>query len=748
MRKTNTSLLTPLLLFYAVIIIVEEVVIVDVVDAFQCGWQAGGMSCYGNNCCSQYGWCGSTAAHCGTGCQSGPCGGTGYNFNYCGANWIVANSQCGQSCPGGTDAECTGGGRCYADCTACPAVPVAPSPSPPPPIPPTTTNAVSLTGDSRLIAYVGNWQPCPSPTQTDAYTHIVVAFAVTYTWSRDKNICNTECALAPSVTVCGNGINQQLVNEWRAQGKRVLLSFGGAGMGGSWLSDNNNCWDYCFGKEEELSTALVDIMQNQGFDGIDIDYEYCYDKDNSRHSGCYQTTELYTDTKAQTFLATLTELLRQKLDALGGQHYELTHAPMDVDLLTDSPYYLILQSLSSNLDFLMPQFYNGITRPIEDGFANSDAGDSSAATVYGNIANDMFDGEPEKVVFGFCISDCSGTGSNSNGDQAATVLSDIKTYNNNEFVCNGGAFFWVADADSGGSWSDPVWEEVEKTAGCSLTSSPTQSPTPRATDPTEPPTSAPTTSPTTSAPTTSPSEPQPTDEPITPPPAPLPDPNSTCGTGCPSSMSPENLFPTADCVGFYMCWNGITYSWICPAGTLFDANFQLCNHSYLVNCQCTTNVPPSGPAIPSPTPPPTSPATPPPAGSSPSGPCASSTCPTASYGMVGGEDCLGFYHCSFGVKGSFVACPPMTLWQESFKGCDWDYRVQCACNGNPPTSPPQPTPNPPTSQSSGRWYPEWERSDTCQDDGEIPAPGWMAYTYFSTTKSACCSEWYWWRTTC
>jgi hypothetical protein len=38
-----------------------------------CGSQ-GGATCAGStfgNCCSQYGWCGSTAGHCGAGCQSG-----------------------------------------------------------------------------------------------------------------------------------------------------------------------------------------------------------------------------------------------------------------------------------------------------------------------------------------------------------------------------------------------------------------------------------------------------------------------------------------------------------------------------------------------------------------------------------------------------------------------------------------------------------------------------------------------------
>ena len=45
----------------------------------QCGSANGGLLCdpdstvYIGTCCSSYGWCGNTAAHCGTGCQSG-CG--------------------------------------------------------------------------------------------------------------------------------------------------------------------------------------------------------------------------------------------------------------------------------------------------------------------------------------------------------------------------------------------------------------------------------------------------------------------------------------------------------------------------------------------------------------------------------------------------------------------------------------------------------------------------------------------------
>ncbi|XP_062177228.1 endochitinase-like [Alnus glutinosa] len=39
-------------------------------SAEQCGSQAGGAACPNGLCCSKYGWCGSTADYCETGCQS------------------------------------------------------------------------------------------------------------------------------------------------------------------------------------------------------------------------------------------------------------------------------------------------------------------------------------------------------------------------------------------------------------------------------------------------------------------------------------------------------------------------------------------------------------------------------------------------------------------------------------------------------------------------------------------------------
>lgn len=154
---------------------------------------------FSNYCCSQYGWCGPVDVLASDG-----------------------GAYCGACCQNGS-------------CTNAPVAPSPPASSPPSPTAPTGNNYSATHGeDSRLIAYVGNWQTCPTVSQVDAYSHVVIAFAVSYTWAASKNSCDAQCNIASSVPICNNMNNQALVDTWRAAGKKVILSFGGAGMGGSW----------------------------------------------------------------------------------------------------------------------------------------------------------------------------------------------------------------------------------------------------------------------------------------------------------------------------------------------------------------------------------------------------------------------------------------------------------------------------------------------------------------------------------
>ena len=69
--------------------------------------------------------------------------------------------------------------------------------------------------------------------------------------------------------VCAAILDPETLHQKSSNGKEL-----GAGMGGSWAGDNNDCWDYCFGKEQSVVTQLDTIVRDQNFDGVDVDYEY------------------------------------------------------------------------------------------------------------------------------------------------------------------------------------------------------------------------------------------------------------------------------------------------------------------------------------------------------------------------------------------------------------------------------------------------------------------------------------------
>lgn len=388
------------------------------------------------------------------------------------------------------------------------------------------------------IAFVGNWQACPTAAQLAEYTHVIISFAVSYTWSPNKNICSQTCEIS-TPPICNNAPNPTLVNELRAAGKKVLLSFGGAGMGGSWAGDVNNCWDYCFGRETQVVDRLTQIVKELNVDGVDIDYEYFY-ADNQNGSGFAKGAQ------AINFLSKITSGLKSKLP-VGST---VSHAPMDADLSKGSKYLTMLESVKSSVDYILPQYYNGITRPVTDGFFKANSGRVVTADHYKYLVDYLFGGDATRVVMGFCISDCSGTSSNALATQARSVMNEINTAYN----CHGGAFFWVAAHDVNGKWSSVVNEALKPKRGCSGSGGSSPPPNP-------------------------PSDP---DAPSSPPPT------TDC---CPSGFT--GFHPTQNCGSYFYCQNGVITGnqTSCSNGLLFDVNNQVCNWSNLVTCSpasCTS----------------------------------------------------------------------------------------------------------------------------------------------------------------
>merc|ERR1712113_356718 len=123
----------------------------------------------------------------------------------------------------------------------------------------------------------------------------------------------------------------------------------------------------------------------------------------------------------------------------------LSHAPMDGDLSEGKPYYNIIKTVASSVDYLLPQYYNGPFRP-----ANNLA---LPIAHLQKLVSDCLDGDASKVLFCFCIADCSGTGSNIDGNKAAEIMRNVRM----SFPQIGGAFFWGASDDGvDASWSTPL----------------------------------------------------------------------------------------------------------------------------------------------------------------------------------------------------------------------------------------------------------------------------------------------------
>ena len=306
--------------------------------------------------------------------------------------------------------------------------------------------------DNRLIAYMGNWQSCPNDEQLAQYTHLMVGFAITYQFSPIQNICSRTCEIE-TTPICDNTPQPQVIRRFKEEhGGKVILSFGGAGMGGSWAGDRNDCWDYCFGREDYVVDRLVELVVQLNMDGVDIDYEYFYQNNPPNRPQWNRGPE------AIEFLRKVTIGLYQKLP----DGMELTHAPMDIDMRKGTAYYNLLKEISYTLDFIMPQMYNGVTRAHLDGFTRNGQGDVAAIDIYQDLIYEVFGGDATRVVFGFCIDDCGLTGSNANRDQAYRVMDELQRH----YPCNGGAFFWALEDDVRGTWSEEVNKAMDFNRYC------------------------------------------------------------------------------------------------------------------------------------------------------------------------------------------------------------------------------------------------------------------------------------------
>jgi len=245
-----------------------------------------------------------------------------------------------------------------------------------------------------FLMYWENWDSYPATTTN--YTHVIIAFWTSY---------NNNCQIG--------GIDSGSVSRFKNQGKKVLGSFGG------W--DENKWWTYC--SASNTVTQLVNLVKQYGLDGVDIDYEE-------------------SPVNAQ-YLIDVTNGLSASLPT--GAY--ITHAPMQVWLdNSSSPYWNVMAQVGSKISWLNVQYYNNPPNPVSN--------PSGAISHYKNIVNNLFKGDATKVVFGFCISECSEY--DASPSQAESITQQLVQAYPSNF---GGVMAWACNSDNG-SWSSAVHQAL------------------------------------------------------------------------------------------------------------------------------------------------------------------------------------------------------------------------------------------------------------------------------------------------
>ena len=158
------------------------------------------------------------------------------------------------------------------------------------------------------------------------------------------------------------------------------MGFGSAGMGGSWDGSQDDCWEFCHGREGEVVEHLTKIVYELSTDGIDIDCEYFHE--DNQHGSPFNKGD-----QAHMFLRNVTVGPHCSLP-VGS---EITHAPMDIDLAPSAAHFQLLKDISHALDFIMPQHYNRITRPVLDDIDGTGVRSASALHHYHTLVDELFD---------------------------------------------------------------------------------------------------------------------------------------------------------------------------------------------------------------------------------------------------------------------------------------------------------------------------------------------------------------------
>jgi len=158
-------------------------------------------------------------------------------------------------------------------------------------------------------------------------------------------------------------------------------------------------------------------------------------------------------TPVATWVQGVTKDLRAAFNALGeSKHLYISHDPQSYYVDEggkyggNQDYWNALAPVLSSIDFIIIQYYNNPPNPATL--------PSSAVDHYERIVSGLFGGDASKVVFGICLTDCSGS-----GDLTVSQANSITKTLTQKYPSNfGGMALWAtsADAGKGYQWSNGI----------------------------------------------------------------------------------------------------------------------------------------------------------------------------------------------------------------------------------------------------------------------------------------------------
>ena len=166
------------------------------------------------------------------------------------------------------------------------------------------------------------------------YTHVILSFI---TLAADANADAPVALVVPEKL----GPALQVVPQLQAEGKQVLISFGGGDMSG-------DAYTSALGRIDSLAAQVSAFVVRHGLDGVDIDFEVSAALEADRPAGMFDGVR---------FLIDFTRALRTHLPA-GAL---LTHVPQAPYLdpgWHGGPYLDVLRESGRMIDWITVQYYN------------------------------------------------------------------------------------------------------------------------------------------------------------------------------------------------------------------------------------------------------------------------------------------------------------------------------------------------------------------------------------------------------